>query len=63
QPCSASALNIMGAAGTSVYALDDLKKRGARLGGATVQTAFNTWQDQSGRSLNEISPTLAFSIG
>ena len=27
-----------------------------------VQAAFNTWMDQSGRSLTEISRTLAFSV-
>ena len=84
--------------------LDMLKKRGARLGGATgayalrflgrdsfilsrdvvarlvaegvidkaptsknalakVQAAFNTWADQSGRGLTEISRVLAMSIG
>ena len=30
---------------------------------AAVQTAFNTWRKQSGRSLKEISRTLAMSIG
>jgi 3-methyladenine DNA glycosylase Tag len=28
----------------------------------SVQAAFNTWMDQSGRSLTEISRTLAFSV-
>lgn len=28
-----------------------------------TQAAFNTWRDQSGRSLTEISRTLAFSVG
>ena len=30
---------------------------------AAVQAAFNTWRDQSGRSLTEISRVLAMSIG
>lgn len=30
---------------------------------ASVQDAFNTWQDQSGRSLKEISRVLAMSVG
>lgn len=30
---------------------------------AAVQDAFNGWADQSGRSLTEISRTLAFSVG
>jgi 3-methyladenine DNA glycosylase Tag len=30
---------------------------------AAVQSAFNTWHEQSGRSLKEISRTLAMSIG
>ncbi|MEZ5769535.1 MAG: hypothetical protein R3D80_19145 [Paracoccaceae bacterium] len=29
---------------------------------AAIQAAFNTWAAQSGRSLREISRTLAFSI-
>jgi len=30
---------------------------------AAVQTAFNTWQEQSGRSLTKISQVLALSVG
>ena len=30
---------------------------------AAVQAAFNTWRDQSGRSLSEISRVLAMSVG
>jgi len=30
---------------------------------AAVQTAFNTWQEQSGRSLTKISQILALSVG
>ncbi|MCI5073936.1 DNA-3-methyladenine glycosylase I [Oricola sp.] len=30
---------------------------------AKVQAAFNTWQEQSGRSVKEISRTLAMSVG
>ncbi|MEM9715321.1 MAG: hypothetical protein AAF826_02270 [Pseudomonadota bacterium] len=29
---------------------------------SAVQTAFNTWRDQSGRSLTEISRVLAMSL-
>ncbi|WP_169716418.1 DNA-3-methyladenine glycosylase I [Oceanimonas doudoroffii] len=36
---------------------------GSKKGMSQAQAAFNTWREQSGLSLSEISKTLAFSIG